>query len=114
MNNTNTPLAIITALVLLFGAPAVGQWLNSPTAGVPRLRDGKPNLTAPAPRTADGKPDFSGVWEAEQGPVTADVAGGARIAPEFIDIAARLTGGLPYSPVGIGRPTRTRSQPREG
>jgi hypothetical protein len=42
------------------GAPA--QWLNFPTPGTPRTRDGKPNLTAPVPRAADGKPDLSGVW----------------------------------------------------
>jgi hypothetical protein len=45
--------------------PASAQWVNYPTAGVPRAADGKPNLTAPAPRTTDGKPDFSGVWIAE-------------------------------------------------
>jgi hypothetical protein len=34
------------------GAPA--QWLNFPTPGTPRTRDGKPNLAAPAPRAAMG------------------------------------------------------------
>ena len=43
------------------------QWLNFPTPGTPRTRDGKPNLSAPAPRAADGKPDLSGTWESEQG-----------------------------------------------
>jgi hypothetical protein len=38
------------------------QWLNFPTPGTPRTRDGKPNLAAPTPRTAEGKPDLSGVW----------------------------------------------------
>jgi hypothetical protein len=42
------------------------QWLNFPTPGIPRTRDGKPNLSAPAPRTADGKPDLSGVWMHER------------------------------------------------
>jgi len=41
------------------------QWLNYPTPGLPRTRDGRPNLAAPAPRTADGKPDLSGVWHVE-------------------------------------------------
>src|SRR5882724_10545776 len=38
------------------------QWLNHPTPGMPRTKDGKPNLSAAAPRTADGKPDLSGLW----------------------------------------------------
>ncbi len=43
-------------------APMAAQWLNYPTPGTPRTKDGKPNLSAPAPRTREGKPDFSGVW----------------------------------------------------
>ncbi len=58
-------IAFVAALagVLMTGAPVTAQWLNYPTAGIPRLADGKPNLTAPAPRTADGKPDLYGIWE---------------------------------------------------
>jgi hypothetical protein len=41
--------------------------VNYPTAGIPRTKDGKPNLTAPAPKTPDGKPDFSGIWQAPDG-----------------------------------------------
>jgi hypothetical protein len=47
---------------------AHGQWLNYPTPGTPRTRDGKPNLSAPAPRAANGKPDLSGVWQVEPTP----------------------------------------------
>ena len=43
------------------------QWLHYPTPGIPRTRDGKPNLSAPAPKTADGKPDLSGIWAATNG-----------------------------------------------
>jgi hypothetical protein len=43
-------------------SPAVAQWINHPTSGIPRTKDGKPNLTAATPRTADGKPDLSGLW----------------------------------------------------
>jgi hypothetical protein len=41
---------------------ASAQWLNYPTPGVPRTRDGKPRLDAPAPRARDGRPDLTGVW----------------------------------------------------
>jgi hypothetical protein len=50
----------VLAALLATGASA--QWLDFPTPGIPRTRDGKPNLSAPAPRAADGKPDLSGVW----------------------------------------------------
>ena len=45
------------------------QWLNYPTPGIPRTRDGKPNLAAPAPRASNGKPDLSGVWHVEATPL---------------------------------------------
>jgi hypothetical protein len=56
-------LAIAAAtMASVLSAPAVAQWINYPTPGIPRLPDGKPNLSAPAPKTPDGKPDLSGVW----------------------------------------------------
>jgi hypothetical protein len=45
-------------------SPIHAQWLNQPTHGTPRTKDGKPNLFAKAPRLA-GKPDLSGVWQVE-------------------------------------------------
>ncbi len=41
---------------------ASAQWIKYPTGGVPKGKDGKPNLSAPAPRTSGGKPDLSGMW----------------------------------------------------
>ena len=60
----------IWILITLAGAAACAhaQWLNHPTPGIPRTKDGKANLSAPAPRASDGKPDLSGIWEAEPAP----------------------------------------------
>jgi hypothetical protein len=50
------------AMLSTLSTPAPAQWLNYPTAGMPRTKDGKPDLTAPAPKLPDGKPDLSGIW----------------------------------------------------
>jgi hypothetical protein len=65
MRHRNLWMAMVLASV-----PALGtaQWLNHPTAGIPRTADGKPNLSAPAPHAADGKPDLSGLWQTESAP----------------------------------------------
>jgi hypothetical protein len=53
-------IAFAASLLSVIPTPGTAQWLNYPTAGVPRKGDGSANLAAPAPRTADGKPDLSG------------------------------------------------------
>ncbi len=82
-----------------FNGGLSGQWINYPTAGVPRTPDGKPDLAAACPRTADGKPDLSGLWI---NPTTRlpnpEFPGCAAVSDEFINIAAHLKGGLPYQP----------------
>ena len=84
----------------LVGATLQAQWLNHPTRGVPRSADGKPNLAAPAPRATDGKPDLSGVWQLE--PRSCPDGGCGQTdyppAPEFLNLGAKLAGGLPYQP----------------
>ena len=47
---------------------AQAQWVHIESPGIPRTRDGKPNLSAPAPRSA-GKPDLSGIWIAQSSPI---------------------------------------------
>ena len=64
-----TSRAVRILIVLTVGCLGVqAQWLNYPTPGTPRTRDGRPNLTAPAHRV-NGKPDLSGVWQIEPTPV---------------------------------------------
>jgi len=62
MGGQMIPQQRLLILCALLSTVAQAQWLNYPTPGTPRTRDGKPNLTAPAPRALDGKPDLSGVW----------------------------------------------------
>jgi len=79
-------------------AAASAQWLEYPTAGVPRTPEGKPNLTAPAPRTTDGKPDLSGMWGWENRWNCGAQCNDFQISREFINIAATLKEPLPYRP----------------
>jgi hypothetical protein len=95
---------VIGGALLESGRPAA-QWLNNPTAGVPRTADGKVNMTAPAPRLTNGRPDLSGLWIGEPAR-RAGAAAGAADEPgnptnlsssrHMRDIGVDLPGGLPY------------------
>ena len=79
--------------------PMLAQWVNYPTAGIPRTKDGKPNRAAPAPRTAEGKPDFSGIWDVEHNrPCPAGGCTDMAVPQEFVNIGWSLKDGLPYQP----------------
>jgi hypothetical protein len=104
-----------------FNASLLAQWPAYPTRGVPKTKDGKPDLTAPAPRTPDGKPDFSGIWEPARAPGAQGngqrgnaAPSNAPLAPEpppppppsdggppiatFFNLGAGFKDGLPYTP----------------
>jgi hypothetical protein len=93
-------MLVVTLLALGVAAnSAGGQWIAYPTAGVPRLPDGRPDLNAPAPRMPDGKVDFSGMWQAARLLPCDDVnriCTDLPISAQFGNIGAGLPGGLPY------------------
>jgi len=116
---------VVGIIISLICSPLSAQWLNYPTAGIPRLQDGKPNLTAPAPRTADGKPDLSGIWglacpvaNAVNGTITgANVycATEVSVPAEFFNFGNSIKDGLPYQPwaAEVVRKTRAAGRPND-
>ena len=57
--------AVLLLLLTCLVQKASAQWVNHPTPGTPRTRDGRPILTARTPRAPNGKPDLSGVWHVQ-------------------------------------------------
>jgi hypothetical protein len=99
-----------TAACVVAALPGVvsAQWLNYPTAGVPRTADGQPNMSAPAPRTADGRPDLSGMWGWDTPAKCGARCNDFQLAREFMNIAASRPGSLPYQP-GVADLVRKRT-----
>ena len=68
-------IRIVLVALLATAEPAAAQWLNHPTAGIPRTPDGKMDVTAPVPRTPDGKPVIAGLWRPSPG-IVGDITRG--------------------------------------
>lgn len=97
MNTMFRPRYLLLA-ALCWALPLGAQWVNYPTAGIPRSANGKPNLNGPAPRTPDGKPNLSGLWKAEQTrPCDPEGCRDLPVGEQFFDISwGRKEGPLPY------------------
>src|SRR5215472_5091474 len=54
----------LVVTIAICATAILAQWLNYPTPGIPRTKDGKPDLSAPAPQIASGKVDLSGLYQA--------------------------------------------------
>ncbi len=106
MSIQNYRLALIRpVLFVILGSslvltPLSAQWLNTPTAGAPRI-DGKVDMQAPTPRMPGNKPDFSGIWisdrtpEGEETPSSVDNLSSSR---HMASLGVDLPEGLPYQP----------------
>jgi hypothetical protein len=95
-------IALVVLAALLASSPLAAQWIRHPTAGLPRLADGKVDMSAPTPRTPDGKPDFSGIWTSDEvdprRPNVPPNPHDATTSRRMINLGVDLPGGLPYQP----------------
>jgi len=106
-------LAIQALICGLCVGPLAAQWISYPTAGVPRMPDGKPNLAAACPRTADGKPDLAGLWMMQPNrEATPNFPGCEPTAQEFANIGFTLKDGLPYQPWAADLVKKRRAEER--
>jgi hypothetical protein len=87
-------------MATILSTPAVGQWFNYPTAGVPKTADGLPNLKAPTPRTSDGRPDLSGLWMPQDTlkPSVDGFVKGFQATGQYADAGTGMKDPIPYQP----------------
>ena len=90
--------AALAAIMATLAPPLSAQWPLHPQPGIPKGRDGKPDVSAPAPRTADGKPDFSGIWIRSDDPEPDGSTPGRPPAVTGGNAGAGFKDGLPFQP----------------
>ncbi len=96
------PLRFVVVILgsSLVVSPLSAQWLNVPTAGVPRVA-GKVDMAAPTPRLPDGKPDLSGIWISDRTPVGEESPSGVEgisTSRHMENLGVDMPDGLPYQP----------------
>ena len=106
MGHRTRLLLWISAAVVAAVVSTSAQWLNHPTSGAPRTRDGKVNMTARTPRL-NGKPDFSGLWQVQGQPRVPGALfglGESENSRYFISVLADFPpNDLPLTPAGLER-----------
>lgn len=108
--------ARLVVLLFLLETGAYAQWLNFPTPGIPRTKDGKPDLAAPAPKLPDGKPDLQGIWQVITPQRSLARRAKEIVGPNLLDFLPEGTQ-IPFQPaaaalykkrsesLGVGRPS---------
>src|SRR5580704_17221734 len=86
--------AAVFGLLCVAPARVSAQWVHYPTSGIPRTKDGTPNLKAATPRTRDGHPDLSGIWYATDARSSIDVS---QMPPDLL-VEALKAQGAPRAP----------------
>src|SRR5262245_22504668 len=96
-------IAVSVMLAVAISPLLWAQWPDYPTANVPLLPNGQPNMEGPTPRTPDGKPDLSGIWALGRGG-----GGGARgqRGQGRGGAAAGAAPGAPAAPAGAPAPAQ--------
>ena len=75
---TRRSFAFGTSIFCATVVPAMAQWSNVRTRGIPRTGEGKVDMSAAAPRISQGKPDLSGIWQADKESANEDLSDGLK------------------------------------
>jgi hypothetical protein len=75
---TGRSFEFATSIFCATVAPAMAQWSNVRTRGIPRTGEGKVDMSAAAPRTSQGQRDLSGIWQADKESANEDLSDGLK------------------------------------